>query len=352
MSGGDENPVLAAVVPPGWYPDPTEQAPFRWWNGTTWTERTASSVTGAVAEPAVEPAEAEPSPSQPSSPPPGWYPDPTRQAPFRWWDGTTWSEATTTTADAGPFSAASGGGEAHGTSNGSPESAPDGFTAAPTAARGFRLDIAMFVLFGLSMLCWVISLSLSGGINSSKPTAEIIDAWDSTQGMQAFGFGLGGLAAILALVLLVRRTAAWRRAGIPGAARLPGIRLVAAWVLPIVHFVGIPWSIARIEKLASQVGGQGEASSAARTAGVVWAIAAAAGTARWWQVAFGVRAEFDRLAEGTGSPADRAQVIDAAPDMFQAAAISALVALPALMIAVRIVLQLIRSADPASQSVI
>ena len=33
--------------------------------------------------------------SQPPPPkPPGWYPDPYRQAPFRWWDGTNWSQQT------------------------------------------------------------------------------------------------------------------------------------------------------------------------------------------------------------------------------------------------------------------
>lgn len=29
------------------------------------------------------------------SPPAGWYPDPNGRAPFRWWDGNTWTEHTT-----------------------------------------------------------------------------------------------------------------------------------------------------------------------------------------------------------------------------------------------------------------
>jgi hypothetical protein len=41
--------IIGAVVragrtprptPPGWYPDPTDIAPWRWWDGVTWTERT------------------------------------------------------------------------------------------------------------------------------------------------------------------------------------------------------------------------------------------------------------------------------------------------------------------------
>lgn len=30
----------------------------------------------------------------PNTPPPGWYPDPSGQAPFRYWDGTRWTEHT------------------------------------------------------------------------------------------------------------------------------------------------------------------------------------------------------------------------------------------------------------------
>ena len=30
------------ATPPGWYPDPTDQAQLRFWNGTAWTEHVAS----------------------------------------------------------------------------------------------------------------------------------------------------------------------------------------------------------------------------------------------------------------------------------------------------------------------
>ena len=28
------------ATPPGWYPDPWQQAPYRWWDGTAWTSHT------------------------------------------------------------------------------------------------------------------------------------------------------------------------------------------------------------------------------------------------------------------------------------------------------------------------
>ncbi|MFI8773990.1 exonuclease domain-containing protein [Gordonia sp. NPDC062954] len=50
---------------PGWYPDPWQQAQFRWFDGSGWTATVSSA--------------------------PGWYPDPWQQAAWRWFDGSQWT---------------------------------------------------------------------------------------------------------------------------------------------------------------------------------------------------------------------------------------------------------------------
>ncbi len=52
---------------PGWYDDPTGEAPQRWWDGERWTEHVSSPGT-----PAVPPAPTPPAPTPPApAPPPG-----------------------------------------------------------------------------------------------------------------------------------------------------------------------------------------------------------------------------------------------------------------------------------------
>ncbi|GAA4749223.1 hypothetical protein GCM10023217_19330 [Gordonia alkaliphila] len=53
---------------PGWYDDPWKQAPLRWYDGSGWT----SSVSYQ----------------------PGWYPDPWQEADKRWFDGRQWTTST------------------------------------------------------------------------------------------------------------------------------------------------------------------------------------------------------------------------------------------------------------------
>lgn len=38
-------------VPPGWYPDPSRQWPFRWWNGTSWTAHVSAASGEIIAAP-------------------------------------------------------------------------------------------------------------------------------------------------------------------------------------------------------------------------------------------------------------------------------------------------------------
>jgi len=39
--GSGQAPAAAAAVPAGWYPDPSGQAPQRYWDGAAWTGHTA-----------------------------------------------------------------------------------------------------------------------------------------------------------------------------------------------------------------------------------------------------------------------------------------------------------------------
>ncbi len=34
-------PVVRTTHPPGWFPDPLREASWRWWDGTSWTDHTA-----------------------------------------------------------------------------------------------------------------------------------------------------------------------------------------------------------------------------------------------------------------------------------------------------------------------
>lgn len=36
------------ITPAGWYPDPSGQWPFRWWDGASWTEHTSAGSTTAL----------------------------------------------------------------------------------------------------------------------------------------------------------------------------------------------------------------------------------------------------------------------------------------------------------------
>ncbi|MFC0315482.1 exonuclease domain-containing protein [Gordonia phosphorivorans] len=55
----------AVAAQPGWYEDPWRQAPLRWYDGTEWTATLSYQS--------------------------GWYPDPWREAEKRWFDGRQWT---------------------------------------------------------------------------------------------------------------------------------------------------------------------------------------------------------------------------------------------------------------------
>ena len=76
---------MAMAPPAGWFPDPTEPARLRWWDGARWSDHVAL---GGVVLPRSLPVGA---PDDPGAAP-AWHPDPVAPARLRWWDGTTWSD--------------------------------------------------------------------------------------------------------------------------------------------------------------------------------------------------------------------------------------------------------------------
>ena len=64
------------VAPANWYPDPSNTALLRYWNGTAWTYHTTPRQ-GVAATPA------------------NWFPDPSNAALLRYWNGTAWTHHTT-----------------------------------------------------------------------------------------------------------------------------------------------------------------------------------------------------------------------------------------------------------------
>ena len=64
------------LPPPGWYPDPSDPAMQRYFDGHNWTSHCV-------------PAPAPPFSAQPT--PPGWYPDPSGYAGQRYFDGHNWT---------------------------------------------------------------------------------------------------------------------------------------------------------------------------------------------------------------------------------------------------------------------
>ena len=72
---------MTSPTPPGWYPDPGATAPFRWWDGQTWTPHTSAGApppaplaTAGFAAPAI-PQQPQPYGYQPMAAPSS-YPRP------------------------------------------------------------------------------------------------------------------------------------------------------------------------------------------------------------------------------------------------------------------------------------
>src|SRR5579872_1495099 len=43
----------SGTTPPGWYPDPWRVSPYRWWDGTSWTGNVSAPPSGAASDPSL-----------------------------------------------------------------------------------------------------------------------------------------------------------------------------------------------------------------------------------------------------------------------------------------------------------
>jgi len=119
--------------PPGWYPDPAGRAPFRYWDGTRWTEHTQQ---GTAPPPAPTTA---PAPITPAAPaPPAWNPA-----------GVPAQPAWNPTAPAAPYA------------TGAPYAPATSRPATPTTGASFVEDLKKFEGFAVVIVGALLFLILS-----------------------------------------------------------------------------------------------------------------------------------------------------------------------------------------------
>jgi Domain of unknown function (DUF4328)/Protein of unknown function (DUF2510) len=144
-------------------------------------------------------------------PPPGWYPDPWREAPWRWWDGGAWTPHTSQPQRPTPWLLPH---------------------VAVEAERGVAHWLRIVVLVDAALFV----LQLVGMGAAWRETARAIrDDTDSSSSALALlqVFALVALAAaILRLIWLMRAAEAGKRLGRP-ARREPGLA-GAGWIIPVV----------------------------------------------------------------------------------------------------------------------
>lgn len=143
-------------------------------------------------------------------PPPGWYPDPWRQAPWRWWDGGAWTPHTSQPRRPTPWLL--------------PHVAVE---AERRSAHWLR--IVVLVDAGLFLL-----QLLAGGATWRTLVDDIRhgDDFSATFSLWSFGGSLLLVGTVLRLIWLMRAAEAGKRLGHPGR-RDPGLA-GAGWIIPIV----------------------------------------------------------------------------------------------------------------------
>jgi hypothetical protein len=77
---------VAMAATPGWYPDPSEPARHRYFDGAVWTENYYYATTAApmYGPPPIDRTREQQRPA-------GWYPDPDAPTRRRYWEGQRWT---------------------------------------------------------------------------------------------------------------------------------------------------------------------------------------------------------------------------------------------------------------------
>ncbi len=288
-------------------------------------------------------------------PPAGYYPDPNRLAPYRWWDGTAWTPwtAQTTSTPAPPLVTQPG------VAVNGPAAASTTIASARSTANGFRLDIAMLVSFGVAVVCAIAALFLADGLEDAlneaavstteggflEPLEDIFGRpqvpasfdrvstrFDLVSGVSGFAMIASAAGAVFALIILHRQVTAWL---IRGVQCVPSGWLVAAWLVPLANVIAIPWTLIHLEQRALALRGRPTRFSIVGLGSVVWAISIVV-----WGWAISIWDDFD-----TAVLAGDRLGLASAPGVFQVSAAATLIGIPALAVAVMGLLSLLDEPD-------
>ena len=171
------------------------------------------------------------------APPPGWYPDPWQAAPSRWWDGEQWTSHVTQTDGASGAAAATAPGAARAVRSTRPTVTKP---ADANVAVGREAGVATWLRWAVLLPPLLGLVSLSGTARAVRNAIDAAqgDATPSTSDGATVGSQLAGMVALAVtigqMLWLHRSVAAGRALGLRGR-RSPGWA-AAGWVIPIVNY--------------------------------------------------------------------------------------------------------------------
>ena len=171
------------------------------------------------------------------APPPGWYPDPWQAAPSRWWDGEQWTSHVAQTDGASGATAATAPGGARAVRRTHPTVTKP---ADANVAVGREAGVATWLRWAVLLPPLLGLVSLSGTARAVRNAIDAAqgDATSSTSDGATVGSQLAGMVALAVtigqMLWLHRSVAAGRALGLRGR-RSPGWA-AAGWVIPIINY--------------------------------------------------------------------------------------------------------------------